>query len=159
MILKDLNFFLQNIQKNNFIINLILEIYYDFDIILIQEPSWSTIRSIHSTNNCKGTLLVGIPNYPNWLMFVRESELASNSPRVAIYVNIRLLSLCFSLCKDIINHRDILLVSFCNNNTLFWIMNIYSDFSYSILKYLKDSETNISNLLIMTGDFNICDSI
>ena len=38
-------------------------------------------------------------------------------------------------------------------------MKIYSDSSHSALKYLKDSEANISNLLIMTGDFNIRDSI
>jgi len=38
-------------------------------------------------------------------------------------------------------------------------MNIYSDSSHSILKYLKDTEVNILNLLIMTGDFNIRDSI
>ena len=38
-------------------------------------------------------------------------------------------------------------------------MNIYSDSSYSTLKYLKDIEVNILNLLIMTGDFNIRDSI
>ena len=38
-------------------------------------------------------------------------------------------------------------------------MNIYSDLSHSALKYLKDAEVNISNLLIMTGDFNIRDSI
>jgi len=38
-------------------------------------------------------------------------------------------------------------------------MNIYSDFSHSALKYLKDTEVNITNLLIMTGDFNIRDSI
>ena len=38
-------------------------------------------------------------------------------------------------------------------------MNIYSDSSHSVLKYLKDTEVNISNLLIMTGDFNIRDSI
>ena len=38
-------------------------------------------------------------------------------------------------------------------------MNIYSDSSYSALKYLKDTEVNIPNLLIMTGDFNIRDSI
>ena len=35
MILKDLKVFSQNVQKNNFIISLILEINYDFDIILI----------------------------------------------------------------------------------------------------------------------------
>ena len=38
-------------------------------------------------------------------------------------------------------------------------MNIYLDSSHSALKYLKDSETNIQNLLIMTGNFNIWDSI
>ena len=37
-------------------------------------------------------------------------------------------------------------------------MNIYSDSSHSALKYLKDTETNIRNLLIMTSDFNIHDS-
>jgi len=38
-------------------------------------------------------------------------------------------------------------------------MNIYSDSSHSALKYFKDTEVNIPNLLIMTGDFNIRDSI
>ena len=38
-------------------------------------------------------------------------------------------------------------------------MNIYSDLSHTALKYLKNAEVNISNLLIMTGDFNIRDSI
>ena len=36
-------------------------------------------------------------------------------------------------------------------------MNIYSDTSYFTLKYLKDTEVNINNLLIMTGNFNIRD--
>ena len=38
-------------------------------------------------------------------------------------------------------------------------MNVYSDSSHSALKYLKDTEVNILNLLIMTSDFNIRDSI
>ena len=38
-------------------------------------------------------------------------------------------------------------------------MNIYSNSLYSALKYLKDTEVNICNLLIMTGDFNICDNL
>ena len=80
-------------------------------------------------------------------------------PRVIIYVNIRLSSLQFSLRKDIICHRDILLVSFFNNNNNFSIINVYSDSSYSVLKYLKDTKVNIQNLLIMTGNFNIWDSI
>jgi len=140
MILKDLKVFSQNIWKNNFIISLILKINHNFDIILIQEPSWTTIRSIPSSENCEGTPLVSVPNHPNWLTFARESNSANDSSRVIIYVNIRLLSLQFSLQKDIINHRDILLVSFSNNNVIFWIINVYSDSSHSALKYLKDFE-------------------
>jgi len=38
-------------------------------------------------------------------------------------------------------------------------MNIYSDSSHTALKYLKDTEVNIENVLLMTGDFNIRDSL
>jgi len=154
-----LKIFSQNIQKNNFIINTILKVNYNFNIIFIQKPSWTTIRSIPSSENCEGIPLIDIPNHPNWLTFARESNSVNDSPKVIIYVNIRLSSLRFSLCKDVISHKDILLVSFFNNNINFWIMNIYSDSSHSALKHLKDSEANIQNLLIMTGDFNIWDNI
>ena len=38
-------------------------------------------------------------------------------------------------------------------------MNVYSDSSHLALKYLKDTEVNVNNLLIITGDFNIRDSL
>ena len=38
-------------------------------------------------------------------------------------------------------------------------MNIYSDSFQSALKYLKDTEANIHNILVMTGNFNIRDSL
>jgi len=38
-------------------------------------------------------------------------------------------------------------------------MNVYSDSSHTALKYLKDTEVNIENILLMTGDFNIRDSL
>ena len=39
------------------------------------------------------------------------------------------------------------------------MLNIYSDSSHIVLKYLKDIEVNIDNILIMTGDFNSRDSL
>jgi len=39
------------------------------------------------------------------------------------------------------------------------MINVYSNLSQSALKYLKDTEVNIPNTIIMTGDFNIRDSI
>ena len=38
-------------------------------------------------------------------------------------------------------------------------MNVYSDSSHSMIKYLKNTEINICNLLVMTGDFNIHNSL
>jgi len=104
--------FSQNIWKNNLIMNTILEVNFNLDIIFIQELSWSTICSIPSSGNCKGKSSVGVVNYSKWLMFTRTSETENDFPRVIIYVNIRLAFFCFSLCNNIINHRDILLVFF-----------------------------------------------
>ena len=105
--------------------------------------------------NSKEKDLVGVQNYPNWLTFVRNQTNENDFPRVIIYINLRLSSLHFSLQKDILNHRDILLVLFSNNCNVFFLMNIYSDSSHSALKYFKDTEVNIQNLLVITGDFNI----
>ena len=92
-------------------------------------------------------------------MFGRVPIDSNDPPRVISYVNICLSPLCFLLCKDIINHRDINLISFFNNNMCFFILNVYSDSSHTALKYLKDTEVNIDNILIMTGDFNIRDHL
>jgi len=42
--------------------------------------------------------------------------------------------------------------------TLCFIINIYSDDHQTALKYLKDTEVNLNNILIMIGDFNIKDN-
>ena len=76
-------------------------------------------------------------------MFIRSNSNKSEYPRVTVYINIRLSSLCFSIQKDVIDHRDILLASFFNNGDIFWLINIYSDASHSALKYLKDTGMNI----------------
>ena len=38
------------------------------------------------------------------------------------------------------------------------MINVYSNSFQSALKYLKDTESNIHNIIIMTDDFNIRDS-
>ena len=138
---------------------MILEVNINFNIIFIQEPSWTTIRSILSSVDCKGVLLLDIANYPNWLTFAREPDMIKECPRVTIFINIRLTSFQFYFHKNIIDDRDILLASFFVSSKLFWIMNVYSDSSHSTIKYLKDTEINIHNLLVMIGDFNICNSL
>jgi len=93
--------------------------------------------------------LVKVLNYSNWLTFSRTSSCANNSLRFVMYINIRFSSLCFSLCKDIFNHRDISIISFFNQNDIFFLINVYSDSSQLALKCLKNTEANINNVLIM----------
>ena len=143
MILRDIKIFSQNVGKSSLVVNTILKVKTDFNIIFIQELPWSTVYSISSSTNSEGESLVGVINHLNWLTFIRNPETINNFSRVTIYINIRLSFLCFSLCRDIINFKDILLVLFFNNNNIFWLMNVYSDLSYSALKYLKDTEINI----------------
>jgi len=102
---------------------------------------------------------MGSGYYPNWTTFTRIPSNDKDFPRVLAYVNIHLSALCFLLRKDIFNHRDISLISFSNNNTCFYILNVYSDLSHTALKYLKDTEANINNVVLMTDDFNIRDSL
>jgi len=138
---------------------MILEVYADFNIIFIQEPSWHSICFVPSKLSVKGKSLMRIVNHPNWLTFARPFTSSSNHTRVAMFINIRLSSFHFLFRKDIIDHKDILLVSFFNKGIIYWLMNIYSDLSHTAIKYLKDMKLDLRNLLIMTGDFNICNSL
>jgi len=102
--------------------------------------------------------LVGVPNHPNWITFLRNPTQVHDSPRVIIYINIYISFLCFSLCNDLFNHRDISYVSFFNCSLIYYLINVYSDLFQLALKYFKNTEVDLNNVLIMTGDFNIRDN-
>jgi len=119
---------------------------------------WLVICSILSSTSKKGDKVISTPNHPNWITFLSHLSKNNDYPRVISYINIHLSHLYSSLCKDIFNYRDICCFSFFNNNDIFFIINIYSDDNQYALKYLKDTEAKITNVLIITGDFNIRDS-
>jgi len=91
-------------------------------------------------------------------MFFRPNTNDYDYLRVVTYINICLTTMHFSLRKDIFNYKDICCFSFFNNSSIFFMINIYSDKKYLALKYIKNTEANISNVLIMTGNFNIRDN-
>ena len=68
-------------------------------------------------------------------------------------------SLQFSLQKNIFDYRDIFCILFFNCELSYFLINIYLDSSWLALKYLKDTEVNINNILTMTRDFDIRNSI
>jgi len=107
-----LKFFSQNVRKNKLIVNTILEIQFSYDIIFIQEPPWSIIHSIPSSNNCKGEPLVDVPYHPNWITFTRPLSNQLDYPRAVTFINICISRLHFSLQNDVLNHRDISCISF-----------------------------------------------
>jgi len=91
------------------------------------------------------------------MTFFRPCIQPSNSSRVITYINIHLSLLRFSLRNDILQHKDISCISFFNHGSIYFLINIYSGLSQAALKYLKNTEVNINNVLIMTGDFSIRD--
>ena len=64
----------------------------------------------------------------------------------------------FALRLDIINHCDINVLAFHNDQDTNYIINIYSDSSQTALQVLWQNMANIDNTIILTGDFNIRDS-
>ena len=103
-------------------------------------------------------MLVRVPHYSNWSTFSRTLLDASESPRVIVYINIHIFSLCFSLWNDILNYRDLSCIFFFNQSSSYFLINIYSDLSQLALKYLKNTEVNINNDLTMTRNLNIRNS-
>ena len=55
------------------------------------------------------------PNYLNWIMFSRPNTDDHNYLRVVIYINICLMTMCFSLRKDIFNFKNICYLKYLKN--------------------------------------------
>ena len=144
--------------KTNSLLILFLENCKDYDILFIQKHSWSILQCISYASSEEGEEIIGAPNHLSQTLFTQNSNNKNKHLRVLTYINVRLTRLCFSLRKDIINHKDINLISFFNNGSICFLINIYSDDYQSTLKYFKDTEVNLNNILIITGDFNIRDN-
>ena len=92
-------------------------------------------------------------------MFFRNSSRADNFSHIISYINICLSFIHYSLQNDILNHKDILCISFFNCDSTCFFINVYLDSSQTALKYLKNIEVNINNILIMAENFNIRDCL
>jgi len=74
------------------------------------------------------------------------------------FIHSRLFRLHFALRRDIVDYKDIQLLSFFNRGQCQFIMNVYSDDLYTAVDFLSRKALNIPNLLYMGGDFNIRDT-
>ena len=103
----------------------------------------------------EGEEIISVHNHSSWIIFARQLVNSNEHPRILIYINSRIIHSQFSLRKDLINHRDINLISFFNSSIIYFTINIYSDNQQTALKYIKNIEINLNNALIMTGNLNI----
>ena len=59
-------------------------------------------------------------------------------PWVMAFIHFHLSKLYFALRRDVIDHRDILLLSFFNREECHFLMNVYLDDRYSAVKFMLD---------------------
>ena len=127
-----------NCIKSWLLLDVLLEYHkQDYDIMFIQEPPWQVIRTAPSVRSVEGEDVTGAPNHPDWLAMVRPPD-PDTSPRVLAYVSTRLHVWRLSMCCDIIDHRDILMLSLFADKHTFNFMNVYSDSEFSAIRYLSD---------------------
>ena len=158
MIIESLCIYSQNVQKNKALMDLILETCKNsFDIILIQEPPRFISKYVPSPSSANGEPIYSHSSHPEWTTFSIGPHDPNNTPRSISYINKHLSPLQPKLRKDIIEHRDINITSLTINHKDSFILNVYSDDNQSAINFLRDHETNLSNVLVMAGDFNIHD--
>ena len=151
--------YLQNVRKNYVLVDSLLESQKDlYNILFIQEPLWNFIQYTPSTSSPSGQEIVSAPIHPEWTQVVQFSQDSEQTPRVMCFIHSRLSRLCFALGRDIVDHRNIQLLSFFNRDRCQFFMNVYSDDLHTAINFLSREALNIPNLLYMGGDFNIRDA-
>lgn len=123
---RKLKIFSQNVRKNKILTNIILETNkISFDIIFFQKP----LRYLHcykpSYSYLEGNPIYGASLHPKWTLFAHYNNNPQDIPRVVTYINNRYKKLRFSLWNDIVNYRDINIISFYNSHSLNFLINVY----------------------------------
>jgi len=76
---------------------MILEKNKNFNIVSIQESSWSIIYKILNSMSEEEEGIMEATHHSSWIMFARSLLANNNYSRVIIYINIKLIKLLFLL--------------------------------------------------------------
>jgi hypothetical protein len=123
------------------------------DVIFLQEPPWRTIRHTPSAKSKEGEEIVGPPLHRDWNMIYHKPDQSGN-PRTMCYVHKRLVKFRPSYRREVINHRDLLLLSLQVGGSEIFTLNVYNDNRAIAMSFLKREGLVIPYLSIMIGDFN-----
>ncbi|PPQ94194.1 hypothetical protein CVT25_003936, partial [Psilocybe cyanescens] len=125
-----------------------------YDIVFIQEPLWRFVCTAPSTSRKTGDDVIGAPLHPAWLPMVRNPE-PDTRPRVMAYVSNCLKEFRPSMRRDLIDHRDVLIISLFANGQSYNLMNVYSDETHTAALLLAEEAASLPPFIYMGGDFNI----
>jgi len=59
------------------------------------------------------------------------------------------------MCTDLIDHRDIFILSLFQGNDMYNLMNVYSDDNKTAILYLRNHIDELPSFHYMGGDFNV----
>ncbi|CAA7263228.1 unnamed protein product [Cyclocybe aegerita] len=143
----------QNVHHTYAHIDTLLEICKTkFDILFFQETPWNFIRHAPSTTTMEGDEVIGAPKHPDWLQMVRIKE--GEVRHVIAYVSTRLSRYRPAMRRDIVDHRDILVLSLFSGGEVLNLMNIYSDNQHTAIEHLTAHVHSLPPFIYMAGDFN-----
>jgi hypothetical protein len=125
----NLRIYSQNVgKKHNWTVSLLEQFKLDFDILFLQEPPWATVRYTASLTEKDGTPIKGPLIHPDWIpMFPKGFDAAEDRLRVIAYVNCAIRVVKPKLRSDIVNHRDVMIVTVHGHLGPVHLMNVYSD--------------------------------
>ena len=125
------------------------------DILFIQEPPWATVRYTASLTEKDGVPVKGPPIHPDWIpMYPKGFDATEDRPRVLAYVNRAISVVKPKLRSDIVNNRDVMLITVRGHLGPLHLMNVYSDENGSAIRYLEEHRDEFPILGYMGGDFN-----
>ncbi|CAA7267772.1 unnamed protein product [Cyclocybe aegerita] len=99
----------------------------------------------------EGNEVIGTPKHPDWLQMVRVKE--GEVPHMIAYVSTRLSHYRPAMHCDIMDHRDILVLSLFSGGEVLNLMNIYSDNQHTAIKHLAAQVHSLPPFIYMAGDF------
>ncbi|KAF5323048.1 hypothetical protein D9611_009315 [Ephemerocybe angulata] len=141
-----------NIAKNYAYLDVILDCLKDeFDILFIQEPPWQTRKQAPSKVSKEGADVTGAPRHPNWLCMARLPEPGSR-PCVLTYISNRLAHWRPAYRRDLLDDRDIMIVSLFGCDRVLHFMNVYSDDQHRTIKLLAEKANTLPALSYMVQD-------
>ncbi|CAA7267356.1 unnamed protein product [Cyclocybe aegerita] len=100
----------------------------------------------------EGDEVIGAPKHPDWLQMVciKEGEV----PCMITYVLTRLSRYRPAMHCDIVDHRDILVLSLFSGGEVLNLMNVYSDDQHTAIEYLAACVHSLLPFIYIAGNFN-----